>query len=127
MTRSRLALLSFLVLTIGLLSACSALGKSRKQAMLDTAPVGYDVQLITLNVQDTRYGRLTVEEAVVDILSRREGILDVRRGSGREELYVLTETFVDPYDIPRSVPDRFIVRVMSVEKPSTVPVPGVDD
>lgn len=98
-----------------LAAACSSFGESRKQRMLDSAPVGYEVQLITLRVTDRGVGRLTVEQSVVDLLARREGILDVQRGPGREEIYVLAESFVDPYSLPRTAPDRFIVRVLDVE------------
>ena len=117
MTAHRLVALLALVLVLVPLSACSAMGESRKERMLSSGIAGGDVQLITLRVTDRQYGRLTVEQTIVDLLSRREGILDVQRGSGREELYVLAEAFVDPYSIPRTAPERFIVRVVSVEKP----------
>jgi hypothetical protein len=95
------------------------MGDSRKERMLNSAPMGYEVQLITLRVTDTRFGRLTVEQTIVDLLARREGVLDVQRGAGREELYVLAETHVDPYEMARNVRDRLQVRVLDVERPST--------
>jgi len=91
--------------------------------MLATAPPGYELQVITLRVTDKMYGRLTVEQAVIDILRTRAGVLDVKRGSGREEIYVLTETRVDPYSLAGSAPDRFVVRVIEVDKTELPEVP----
>lgn len=119
MFRARVVFAVTLLATLLAVPACSSMGESRKQDMLDSAPVGYEVQLITLRVTDTRYGRVTVEQTIVDLLARREGILDVRRGSGVEELYVLAEAHVDPYALARNVRERFIVRVLDVEKPGT--------
>ena len=105
-----------------LASTCSSDGgvaQRRKERMLASAPVGYNVQLITIRVTDRRYGRMAVEQTIVDQLQRREGILDVQRGAGREELYLLAESFVDPYALPHTAPDRFIVRVVSVEQADT--------
>ena len=117
-----------LVLAAGLLvsGGCvsdSLLGGRTKQRMLDTALPGYEVQVVTLRVRDTMYGRLTVEQLVVDRLRRREGVMDVKRGSGREELYVLTESYVDPYSLQRSAPTRYVVRVIDVQKKKMPEVP----
>ena len=109
MTRAHLVFVASCLLALLLVpTGCASMGESRKQKMLDSAPIGYEVQVITLTVEDRRYGRLVVEQAVVDVLARREGILDVQRGAGREEIYVLAEAHVDPYSLPRTAPDRFI-------------------
>ena len=117
-----------LVLAVAMLSSggCisdSLIGSRTKSRMLATALPGYELQVITLRVRDTMYGRLTVEQAVIDILRRREGVLDVKRGSGREELYVLTETRIDPYSLAKSAPARFNVRVLAIDKPELPEVP----
>ena len=118
-------LLTLALVALLLAPSCSSMGASRKDRMLHSAPVGYEVKLLTLQVTDTRFGRLTVEQAVVDLLARREGVLDVQRGSGREELYVLVEKHVDPYSLARNAPERYIVRVLSVEEPADdIDVPG---
>lgn len=117
MTVARIVLLASLIALLGWLPGCSMIDSNRKEKMLSSAPPGYEVQLITLTVVDRQYGRLAVEQTVVDLLARREGILEVKRGAGREELFVLAEAHVDPYMIPRTVPDRFTVRILEVEKP----------
>jgi hypothetical protein len=128
MTRSRLVLAAALLAALIAAPACSSMGDNAKERLLASAPAGYEVQVITLQVTDTRFGRLTVEQTVVDLLSRREGILDVRRGTGREELYVLAEKHVDPYWLARSAPERFIVRVIDVMTTSDEhAVPGGED
>lgn len=110
-----LALVGGILVTGGCISD-GLIGSRTKEKMLATAIPGYELQVITLRVRDKSYGRLTVEQAVIDILRRREGIMDVKRGTGREEIYVLTETFVDPYSLARSAPERFTVRVIDVMK-----------
>lgn len=118
-TRLSVALLAFAPLLAVACSSDGALARSRKDRMLASAPAGYNVQLITVRVTDRQYGRLTVEQTIVELLQRREGILDVQRGAGREELYLLAETFVDPYALPYTAPDRYIVRVVDVETADT--------
>ncbi len=127
MKTTRLVLGAALLALLAALPACAGLTQSRKEKMLASAPPGYEVQLITLSAKDQRYGRLSVEQTVIDLLVRREGILDVQRGGGREEVLVLAETFVDPYALARTAPERFNVHVISVERPDARPVPGAAD
>jgi hypothetical protein len=122
---SRTMALGLLCGVLGL-SGCvsdSLFGSHTKSKMLATAPPGYECQVVTLRVRDKQYGRLTVDQAVIELLRRREGVLAVRRGTGREEIYVLTETFVDPYSLPRTAPVRYSVRVIDVEKHEPPEVP----
>ena len=122
---SRLAALCMAACLLGTTGCWSAnpFGSRVKEKMLKTAPPGYDCQIVTLRVRDTVYGRLTVDQTVIDVLKRREGVLDVRRGTGREEIYVMTETYVDPYSLPRTAPGRYSVRVIAVDKPELPEVP----
>ena len=118
----RIALLLCALASAGCVSD-SLFGSHTKSRMLATAPPGYECQVITLRVRDTQYGRLTVDQTVVELLRRREGVLEVRRGTGREEIYVLTETFVDPYSLAAGAPERYSVRVIDVEKTEPPEVP----
>ena len=126
MTRGfRIARMVLLVAALGSAGCVSdsILGGHTKEQMLRSAPPGYECQVITFRVRDKQYGRLTVDQTVVELLRKRPGVLQVKRGTGREEIYVLTETRVDPYEMAVNTPDRYQVRVVDVTKTEVQDVP----
>ena len=119
--RTSLFLAGLLLAVVPLVAACRSdgpLADSIKEGMLESAPPGTDAKLVTLRVTGNR-GRIVADEFAVDALLRGPGVLDVRRGRGRNELYVLIEGHADPYALPNALPlgDRgHVVEVLRADE-----------
>jgi hypothetical protein len=109
-----LALLAALCLPACISDSLS--GDMIRSNMLDSAPEPDNAKVVTLRVEDRR-GRLVVGQYVISDLERMRGVWNVRRGRGRNEVYVLCEKWVRASSLGAGLPPECRATVVDVRLP----------
>jgi hypothetical protein len=116
MTRATTLLFLTLALLVALPGCWSGSwgGKSVRRSMMRSAPDA-NAKVVTLNIEDRR-GRLTAGQYMISDLKRKRGVYDVRRGRGRNEVYVLCDQSVRASSLQYALPEECIVKVVREER-----------
>ena len=94
------------LLAMMLAAACAS-----EESMFERAPRNRPVKVVVIEIEGSRASLVATEITLVDV-RRVPGVIEVERGSGRNEVNCLVEARVDGEDLMSALSERYRVKVL---------------